>query len=153
MPVNSNKSWTVWEVLAGFRITMRNIEIVSTTYIDGGVCCLSGRTAAYRSRILRDPDFQWKFTHEYWLKKYHQHSGDDKFLTRWMHSHQWKTFIQCHPDSELKSYFKDNWTFLKQLLRWTRNTWRSDIRSLIFERFLWSRHPFTGEFNLPEIYI
>ena len=74
---------TIWEILAAYRISMRNIEIVSTTYIDGGVCCLSGRTAAYRTAILRDPDFQWKFTHEFWRGKYHQHSGDDKFLTRW----------------------------------------------------------------------
>ena len=136
--------WTLWEILAAFRISMRNVEIVSTSYIDGGVCCLSGRTAAYRTRILRDPDFQWKFTHEYWLGKYHQHSGDDKFLTRWLHSHEWRTYIQACPEVELKSYFKDNWRFLKQLLRWTRNTWRSDMRSLFTERFIWTRHPFTA---------
>ena len=123
---------------------MRNIEIVSTTYIDGGVCCLSGRTAAYRTKILRDPDFQWKFTHEFWLGKYHQHSGDDKFLTRWLHSHAYKSFIQACPQAELQSTFKDNWRFLKQLLRWTRNTWRSDFRSLFSERYIWSRHPFVA---------
>ncbi|KAJ3290855.1 hypothetical protein HK104_006482 [Borealophlyctis nickersoniae] len=141
------KRMTIWEILAAFRISMRNIEIVSTTYIDGGVCCLSGRTAAYRTRILRDPDFQWKFTHEYWLGKYHQHSGDDKFLTRWIHSHSWKTFIQACPEAELLSTFKDNWRFLKQLLRWTRNTWRSDMRSLFTERYVWTRHPFVA-FNM-----
>ncbi|KAI8912872.1 glycosyltransferase like family 2-domain-containing protein [Entophlyctis helioformis] len=135
---------TIWEILAAFRISMRNIEITSTTYIDGGVCCLSGRTAAYRTAILRDPKFQWDFTHEFWLKKFHQHSGDDKFLTRWMHSHAWKTYIQCCPQAELQSTFKNNWRFLKQLLRWTRNTWRSDIRSLIFERHIWARHPFVA---------
>lgn len=138
------KKMTLWEVLAAYRISMRNIEIVSTTYIDGGVCCLSGRTAAYRSRILRDPEFQWAFTHEFWLGKYHQHSGDDKFLTRWIHSHYWKTHIQACPEAELCSTFKASWLFLKQLLRWTRNTWRSDMRSLITERYLWSRHPFTA---------
>ncbi len=123
---------------------MRNIEITATTYIDGGVCCLSGRTATYRTSILRDPDFQWKFTHEFWRGKYHQHSGDDKFLTRWMHSHAWKTYIQACPEAELASTFKDNWRFLLQLLRWTRNTWRSDFRSLFVERHVWTRYPFVA---------
>ena len=121
---------------------MRNLEITASTYIDGGVCCLSGRTAAYRTCILRDPDFQWKFTHEYWLGKYLQHSGDDKFLTRWMHSHSWKTYIQACPEAELLSTFKDNYRFLLQLLRWTRNTWRSDLKSVFVERHVWMRHPF-----------
>nr|KAJ3410757.1 hypothetical protein HK105_002820 [Polyrhizophydium stewartii] len=142
--VTKNKHMTIWEILAAYRISMRNIEITSSTYIDGGVCCLSGRTAAYRTAILRDPKFQWDFTHEFWLGRFHQHSGDDKFLTRWMHSHAWKTYIQCCPQAELASTFKDNWRFLKQLLRWTRNTWRSDIRSLIFERQVWTRHPFVA---------
>ncbi|KAJ3162118.1 hypothetical protein HDU86_005816 [Geranomyces michiganensis] len=139
-----HKRMTIWEILAAFRISLRNIEITATTYIDGGVCCLSGRTAAYRSCMLRDPDFQWAFTHEYWRGKYHQHSGDDKFLTRWCHSHNWRTYIQACPEAELSSTFKDNWRFLKQLLRWTRNTWRSDFRSLFTERYVWHRHPFVA---------
>ncbi|KAI8907422.1 glycosyltransferase like family 2-domain-containing protein, partial [Powellomyces hirtus] len=139
-----HKNMTIWEILAAFRISLRNIEITATTYIDGGVCCLSGRTAAYRTCMLRDPDFQWSFTHEYWLGKYHQHSGDDKFLTRWVHSHNWRTYIQACPEAELSSTFKDNWRFLKQLLRWTRNTWRSDWRSLFTERVIWQRHPFVA---------
>ncbi|KAI9206705.1 polysaccharide synthase [Polychytrium aggregatum] len=138
------KRMSVWEILSAFRISMRNIEITASTYIDGGVCCLSGRTAIYRTKILRDPEFQWKFTHEYWLGKYHQHSGDDKFLTRWLHAHYWKTFIQSCPEVELLSTFKNNWTFLKQILRWTRNTWRSDIRSLFVERVVWTRYPFVA---------
>ncbi|KAJ3129009.1 hypothetical protein HK098_002860 [Nowakowskiella sp. JEL0407] len=142
MPVG--KHYTVWEILSAYRITMRNIEITATSYIDGGVCCLSGRTAAYRTRILLDPQFQHSFTNEFWLGRFHQHSGDDKFLTRWMHSHNWRTAIQACPEAELKSTFKDNWRFLKQLLRWTRNTWRSDIRSLFVERYVWKRHPFVA---------
>ncbi|KAL3895816.1 MAG: hypothetical protein SGCHY_004471, partial [Lobulomycetales sp.] len=139
-----NKSFTVWEIIAAFRLSLRNIEITASTFIDGGVTCLSGRTAAYRTSILRDPDFQWEFTNEYWCKKYLLHSGDDKFLTRWMHSRCWKTFIQTHPDATLLSTFKPNWRFLKQLLRWTRNSWRSDIKSLLIERQVWLSHPYTA---------
>jgi cellulose synthase/poly-beta-1,6-N-acetylglucosamine synthase-like glycosyltransferase len=142
--VNPNGHQTVWEVLAGFRLTIRNIEIAASTHIDGGVCCLSGRTAAYRSLILKDPAFQYGFTNDLWLGKYPLNSGDDKYLTRWMVSHGWNTYIQICPEAELSSTFKDNWRFLKQVLRWTRNTWRSDFRSLFTERYIWRRHPYVA---------
>ncbi|GJJ06405.1 hypothetical protein Clacol_000596 [Clathrus columnatus] len=136
--------FTVWEVLAAFRLSIRNIEIGSSTHIDGGVACLSGRTAAYRTVILKDPDFLYGFTHDYWLGKYHLNSGDDKFLTRWMVSHGWSTYIQCCKEAELLSTMKPNWRFLKQVLRWTRNTWRSDLRSLFMERQIWTSNPYTA---------
>ncbi|KAF9319903.1 hypothetical protein BG003_007748 [Podila horticola] len=135
---------TVWEVLAGFRLTIRNIEIAASTHIDGGVCCLSGRTAAYRTCILQDPQFQYEFTHDFWLGKYPLNSGDDKFLTRWMVFHGWNTYVQICKEAELLSTFKNNWRFVKQVLRWTRNTWRSDFRSLFMERRIWTRHPYVA---------
>jgi len=135
---------TVWEVLAAFRLTIRNIEISSSTHIDGGLPCLSGRTAAYRTVILKDPEFLHGFTHDYWLDKYQLNSGDDKFLTRWMVSHGWSTYVQCCKEAELLSTMKPNWRFLKQVLRWTRNTWRSDMRSLFMERHIWTIHPYVA---------
>ncbi|RXW15837.1 hypothetical protein EST38_g10018 [Candolleomyces aberdarensis] len=135
---------TVWEVLAAFRLTIRNIEISCSTHIDGGIPCLSGRTAAYRTVILKDPEFLHGFTHDYWLGKYQLNSGDDKFLTRWMVSHGWNTYVQCCPEAELLSTMKPNWRFLKQVLRWTRNTWRSDMRSLFMERHVWTSHPYVA---------
>lgn len=135
---------TVWEVLAAFRLTIRNIEIASSTHIDGGVPCLSGRTAAYRTVILKDPEFLHGFTHDYWQGKYQLNSGDDKFLTRWMVSHGWNTYIQCCKEAEILSTMKPNWRFLKQVLRWTRNTWRSDLRSLFMERYIWTSHPYVA---------
>ncbi|KAI9276891.1 nucleotide-diphospho-sugar transferase [Phascolomyces articulosus] len=142
--VDPNGHQTVWEVIAGFRLTIRNVEVAASTHIDGGVCCLSGRTAAYRTLILKDPAFQYGFTHDLWLDKYPLNSGDDKFLTRWMVSHGWNTYIQVCPEAELYSTFKNNWRFLRQVLRWTRNTWRSDIRSLFTERYIWRRHPYVA---------
>ncbi|RUS34745.1 nucleotide-diphospho-sugar transferase [Jimgerdemannia flammicorona] len=135
---------TVWEVLAGFRLSFRNIEVAASTHIDGGVCCISGRTAAYRTLILKDPAFQYGFTNDLWRDKYPLNSGDDKFLTRWMVSHGWNTYIQVCPEAELYSTFKNNWRFIKQVLRWTRNTWRSDFRSLFMERYIWFRHPYVA---------
>ncbi|ORY04415.1 polysaccharide synthase [Basidiobolus meristosporus CBS 931.73] len=135
---------TVWEVLAGFRLTQRNIEVAASTHIDGGVCCLSGRTACYRTCILKDPAFIHEFTNDFWLGKYQLNSGDDKFLTRWVVKNGWNTYIQACPEAELQSTFKNNWRFLKQVLRWTRNTWRSDIRSLCTERVIWYRYPYVA---------
>lgn len=141
-PVGNRMS--VWEVLAAFRLTIRNIEISSSTHIDGGIPCLSGRTAAYRTVILKDPEFLHGFTHDYWLGKYQLNSGDDKFLTRWMVSHGWSTYVQCCKEAEILSTMKPNWRFLKQVLRWTRNTWRSDLRSLFMERYIWTTHPYVA---------
>lgn len=39
------KRFTIWEILAAYRISMRNIEITASTYIDGGVVCLSGMSS------------------------------------------------------------------------------------------------------------
>lgn len=135
---------TVWEVLAAMRLSIRNIEIAASTHIDGGIPCLSGRTAAYRSIILKDPAFLDGFTNDYWLGKYHLNSGDDKFLTRWLVSHGWNTYVQCCKGAELQSTMKPDWRFLKQVLRWTRNTWRSDLRSIFMERHIWTRHPYVA---------
>ncbi|KAJ9104452.1 hypothetical protein QFC21_001947 [Naganishia friedmannii] len=137
---------TMWEVLAAMRLTIRNIEIASSAHIDGGIPCLSGRTAAYRTIILKDPEFLHGFTNDLWLgnPKYHLNSGDDKFLTRWMVSHGWNTYVQVCKEAELLSTMKPNWRFLKQVLRWTRNTWRSDFRSIFMERHIWHRHPYVA---------
>ncbi|CAK5267604.1 unnamed protein product [Mycena citricolor] len=58
---------TVWEVLAAFRLTIRNIEI----------SCSHTSTVAYHASpvgllltahiILKDPEFLHGFTHDYWL--------------------------------------------------------------------------------------
>jgi len=143
-PCDPSGKLTVWEVLAAFRLSIRNIEIASSTHIDGGIPCLSGRTAAYRTIILKDPAFLHGFTHDFWRGKYHLNSGDDKFLTRWMVSHGWRTYVQCCKEAELQSTMKPDWRFLKQVLRWTRNTWRSDLRSMFVERHIWTRHPYVA---------
>ena len=94
--------------------------------------------------IIKNTDFQYEFTNEFWAGKYHLNSGDDKFLTRWMQNNGWKTHIQASPETMIKSTFKNNWRFILQLLRWTRNSWRSDIKALLFERTIWKRYPYTA---------
>jgi cellulose synthase/poly-beta-1,6-N-acetylglucosamine synthase-like glycosyltransferase len=139
-----NVELSVWEVLAAFRMTQRNIEVAAATHIDGGIPCLSGRTAAYRTSILKDPQFCYQFTNDLWIGKYPLNSGDDKFLTRWLVRHGWSTYAQVCPEANVQSTFKNNWHFLKQVLRWTRNTWRSDFRSLFMEGKIWTVHPYVA---------
>ncbi|KAL3917554.1 MAG: hypothetical protein SGILL_004659 [Bacillariaceae sp.] len=151
IPVGAYKS--VWEVIADCRLTMRMIETSATTFVDGGMSCLSGRTAVYRTSILKDPEFQHQFQNETWWRgKYHLHSGDDKFITRWLVKNCWKMRMQNHKDCMLWTTFKNNSNFLKQVLRWTRNTWRSDFKSIFCDHKILWRHPYVA-FNMFDKFI
>ena len=68
-------------------------------------------------------------------------SGDDKFMTRWVVKRGWKMRMQLSPECTLATTFKADGKFFKQILRWTRNTWRSDFKSLVLERIIWYRYP------------
>jgi hypothetical protein len=96
------------KVIADFRLTMRMIETSATTFVDGGMSCISGRTAIYRTEILTDPKFQHEFQNETWLGKYGLHSGDDKFITRWLVKNQWNMRMQNHKDCCLQTTFKND---------------------------------------------
>lgn len=67
MPCNPNGRISAWEILADMRLSLRTVEAAASTYIDGGVSCLSGRTAAYRRIIVADPAFEEGFLNDYWL--------------------------------------------------------------------------------------
>lgn len=45
------------------------------------------------------------------------------------------------PECTLATTFKADGKFFMQILRWTRNTWRSDFKSLVLERDIWYRYP------------
>jgi cellulose synthase/poly-beta-1,6-N-acetylglucosamine synthase-like glycosyltransferase len=96
---------TFWEVIADFRLTMRMIECSASTFVDGGMSCLSGRTAIYRREILADPNFQTEFVNETWWGKYALHSGDDKFITRWLVKNGWNMYLQNHKEACLQTTF------------------------------------------------
>jgi len=77
------------------------------------------------------------FLNDRWNGKHLLVSGDDKFLTRWLVTHGWRMRILFGQSARIHTTFKPNWMFLKQYLRWTRNTWRSDFRSIFIERSVW----------------
>ncbi|KAI9805977.1 MAG: hypothetical protein M1825_000591 [Sarcosagium campestre] len=134
----------VWDFLGALYLERRNFEISATTHLDGGISCLSGRTVAYRTLILQDPAFTYGFTHEYWLRSYQLNADDDNFITRWMLSHGWKTHVQYHKEAELSTTLEGNPKFLKQCLRWSRSNWRSNLTSMLSERYIWRKQPWSA---------
>ncbi|OAX84790.1 hypothetical protein ACJ72_00843 [Emergomyces africanus] len=128
----------VWDFLGALYLERRNFDCAATTQVDGGMPCLSGRTSAYRTKILQDRDFTYNFTNEeWWFGKYELNADDDNFLSRWMVSHGWETYFQYHPEVEIQTTLESNANFLKQCVRWSRSNWRSNLTILIQEQVVW----------------
>lgn len=128
----------VWSFLGALYLERRNFDCAATTFMDGGVPCMSGRTVAYRTKILRDDNFTNEFTNEAWcFGKYRLNADDDNFITRWMVSHGWETYMQYHPECEVQTILEEDSKFLKQCVRWSRSNWRSNLTSMFTERHIW----------------
>ena len=133
-----NPTWSqrFWNFLGAMYLERRNFDISACTNMDGGLPCLSGRTVAYRTHILQDDEFKHGFTHETW-RTYQLNADDDNFMTRWMVSRGWQTYVQYHKKAELTTTLEDNPRFLKQCLRWSRSNWRSNLTSMFVEGHIW----------------
>ncbi|KAH6657184.1 nucleotide-diphospho-sugar transferase [Truncatella angustata] len=134
-------SWAAqsWNWLGAAYIERRNFEISATHNIDGGTSCMSGRTGAYRAEILQSQDFLDGFKNERW-QKYTLNADDDNFVTRWLVSHQWKTWIQYNDECEIETTLEVGQKFLYQCSRWARSNWRSNWTSLVKEHYvLWQQ--------------
>ncbi len=128
---------TVWQHLNDMYLDYRYFdEIASQTVVGRAVSCVSGRTAVYRLELLlRHSE---AFMDERFLGVPCM-SGDDKRLTTLVLEGGHRTVLQRN--ARVWSTFpRDARTFFKQRLRWSRNTWRSDLRAL--GRGWVFRHPF-----------
>lgn len=128
-------STRVFNWLGAAYIERRNFEISATHGMDGGTSCMSGRTGAYRSEILKSHDFLEGFRTERW-GRYTLNADDDNFVTRWLVSHQWKTWVQYADECEIETTLENSTKFLYQCSRWARSNWRSNWKSLVKERFV-----------------
>lgn len=106
---------------------------------------LSGRTAIYKREALLHPEQEnlHHLTHEFYYKS-RCISGDDKRLTHLILEQGWLTAYAR--DAIVFTPGEENLrTFLKQRLRWTRNSWRADSRA--FKRGWILKHPTLAFFN------
>ena len=71
-----------WEALAARRLWLRKIDVSASVRLDGGIPCISGRTAAYRAVIVQDSHFQDCFTNDFRQGLWRLNLGDDRFMTR-----------------------------------------------------------------------
>jgi cellulose synthase/poly-beta-1,6-N-acetylglucosamine synthase-like glycosyltransferase len=102
--------------------------------MDQGFTCLSGRTAVYRRSALV-PIVPGMLSETFWGKP--SISGEDKQLTYLLQASGYKTKYQSnvtvytHGPEKLR-------TLIKQKIRWTRNSWRADLRVLT-KPWVWKR--------------
>jgi len=112
-------------------------ENASQTVMGRAVSCLSGRTAIYRRTLLLE--ISADFMNESFLGVPCM-SGDDKRLTTLVLERGDLTYMQR--SARVWSTFPGTpRKFVRQRLRWSRNTWRSDLRALS-RTWVWRRHPF-----------
>lgn len=141
----------VWRILADMRLAVRFLELMATTTMDGGASCISGRTGLYRTSIVKNEEFYEYLGNEtLWGMKLL--SGDDKCLTRFVMNKGYNTYHQLRRTCKLSTSFGNGSEFINQMLRWSRNTWRSDIKSLFIEKKIWRRHPLTAMIMLDKMW-
>ncbi|KFG78410.1 putative polysaccharide synthase Cps1 [Metarhizium anisopliae] len=132
-------STRIWNWLGAAYIERRNFEITATHNIDGGTSCMSGRTVAYRTEILKGHDFLSEFQNEKWGEGT-LNTDDDNFITRWLVKNRWKTWIQYDPECELETTLENSMElFVLQCIRWARSNWRSNWTSLFIEGHVWKQ--------------
>ena len=136
---NATLAERLWGFLGAVYLQRRNFDCAACNFMDGGLPCLSGRTVAYRTEIIKHDAFQRGFTNEMWgwRQTYQLNADDDNFITRWLVSHGKKIAFQYHPEAQVLTELESNSKFLKQCLRWSRSNWRSNITSMLVEGYIW----------------
>ena len=128
---------TIWQKITDIFWDMRNYyDLPAQTAMGQALSCLSGRTSLYRKDIIEGSLDE--FLNEIVLER-KKESGEDKCLTRIVHSKGWKTYYQSN--AVIYSYAAPDFkTFWSQRLRWSRNSHNSDLVSL-WDGWAW-KHPF-----------
>ncbi|MBC8163202.1 MAG: glycosyltransferase [Roseiflexaceae bacterium] len=134
---SDGKRATLWERIADIYLDIRYADEVPATVVLGrAVSCLSGRTAAYRADLLKR--LRSAFLSETFMGKPCM-SGDDKRYTCLVLQSGYHTWVQL--DAQVYSTFKPDFAgFQKQRIRWSRNSYRSDLRAL-WQGWVW-RYPY-----------
>lgn len=128
-----SKDLTMWECFGALNLIRRNILHSALAYFNNGqVLNLSGRTVAYRTAILKNEDFFTSLLKDYWSGRYLLKTGDDSFITSWIVQRGWKTAFQNQLDGTIVTTVNEDMTYLRQVLRWSRDTARHYYRDVRF---------------------
>jgi hyaluronan synthase len=118
---------TIWQKMTDIFWDMRNYyDMPAQTAGGKALSCLSGKTALYRREILV-PQMN-SFLNENILGR-KKESGEDKCFTRLVQQEGWKTYYQSSAViySSAAPGFDQ---FIRQRIRWARNSHNSDFQSL-----------------------
>jgi len=110
-------------------------DLIAQAAAGKALSCISGRTGFYRRRAIID--LLDDLVNEKFLGK-RCISGDDKRLTHLIQSLGWQV-VYVADALVYTPGFDSLWTFTKQQIRWTRNSWRADMKA-IFSRWLWKNY-------------
>ncbi|KAL8731038.1 MAG: hypothetical protein Q9166_003689 [cf. Caloplaca sp. 2 TL-2023] len=129
----SGSSFTIWESSGALNLVRRNIlHSFVAYYTNGHVLNLSGRTTAYRTKLLQREDFYYTFLNDYWRGRHHLRTGDDNFFTSWIVQRGWQTRFMNDKNALIITTVNPDSSYLRQLLRWSRDTARGYLRDLRF---------------------
>ena len=136
---------SLWRRVADWMIDVRYLDYVPSQARAGAVACLSGRTAAYRrSAVL---PLLGHLEHEFFIGRLCV-SGDDGRLTWLILASGYRTVYQS--SARTLSMFPDRLLpFLKQRLRWSRNSYRCYVTA-IWKGWLW-RQPLITQLSVLQI--
>jgi cellulose synthase/poly-beta-1,6-N-acetylglucosamine synthase-like glycosyltransferase len=118
---------TIWQKMTDIYWDSRNyLDMPAQTAGGKALSCLSGKTALYRRQILL-PKLNL-FLNEFIIGR-KKESGEDKCFTRLVQQDGWKTYYQSSAiiHSSAAPEFDQ---FIRQRIRWARNSHNSDFQSL-----------------------
>lgn len=121
-----------------FQIHLDNRYLIEMPFLAASgdaLTCLSGRTAVYRRSAIIN--LVGEMVGEKFLGQ-SVISGDDKTLTRLVQGSGWK--VKYVLDAVVSTPgFGELLPFMKQFVRWNRNSWRSDLKTLS-SGWVWKRN-------------
>lgn len=113
---------------------VRFLTAFTDTPFGDAVTCLSGRTAVYRRAAVL-PVLGSLLNETFFGKRVI--SGDDKALTLLVQGQGWKVRYQENAQVYTPGAVEMR-VFLKQRLRWARNSWRADLKAIV-SRWAWRK--------------
>jgi hyaluronan synthase len=118
---------TIWQKMTDIFWDSRNyLDMPAQTAGGKALSCLSGKTALYRRKILL-PKIN-RFLNEFILGR-KKESGEDKCFTRLVQQEGWETYYQSSAIIYSSSAPEFD-QFIRQRIRWARNSHNSDFQSL-----------------------